>query len=411
MRLVTDLANEGLADRLQQSIRLPFLDGLRALCAIWVLIGHSHLFAYGWKSHQSVWTQAANVFLYLHLGVVVFLVLSGFCLILPVLRNGNRLPMSISRFFKARALRILPPYYACLVLILLLNYVFPIVAWGRHPQGLTDTISWQALSVNFALLQDFFPQYANINGPFWSIAIEWHIYFLFPIVVAMLARFGGRGMLIGGLVFAAMINWSAMHAPMWMDAIGVTILSPSYFFYLFVFGCFAGYLSFALESKYLELRNGMLAVFAAIAFTWFVYLIRRYSIVDAKSAGVFFDHAKTIDMVFAVMVMVFLVFLASATTSKVRAKLLHLLEFKPLVSIGHFSYSLYLVHIPILAVVHHQVELLQLPTNFEHLHFAFVALIGGACSLVFAWGFSRIFERKVWMSLLPFSAFQFGRER
>ncbi len=30
-------------------LRLPFLDGLRAFAALWVVFGHSHLFVLGWK--------------------------------------------------------------------------------------------------------------------------------------------------------------------------------------------------------------------------------------------------------------------------------------------------------------------------------------------------------------------------
>lgn len=406
MKLATDpLANE-ISSHAAQSTRLSFLDGLRALCAIWVLVGHCHLFAYGWKSHQSLWTQIANVFLYLHLGVVVFLVLSGFCLMLPVIRNGNRLQTSTADFFKARALRILPPYYACLVLILLVNFFIPVVGWGRHPHGLTETISWQSLSVNFFLLQDFFPQHGNINGPFWSIAVEWHLYFLFPILAWTMWRFGATVMFIGGCILAAAINWISMHPPAWIANLGISILIPSYFFYLFVFGCFAAYLSFGVDSKYYKIRDGILTVLAAISITWFVYLIQRYSIFDAKSAGIFFDHTKTIDMVFAMIAAISLVFLARASDSKIQARLLRFLEVRPLVSVGHFSYSLYLVHIPILAIVHHQVELLQLPTNFEHLHFILVAVVGGGFSIAFAWGFSKLFETKAWLTILRSFAFK-----
>src|SRR5436853_35532 len=55
-----------------------------------------------------------------HFGVVVFIVLSGFCLMLPVVRGDGTLRGGIAAFFKRRTLRIVPPYYVAIGLSLLL---------------------------------------------------------------------------------------------------------------------------------------------------------------------------------------------------------------------------------------------------------------------------------------------------
>ena len=49
-------------------------------------------------------------------GVSLFLVLSGFCLYLPVVRGGGRL--RAGRFFRRRATRLLPAYYVSLAAVL-----------------------------------------------------------------------------------------------------------------------------------------------------------------------------------------------------------------------------------------------------------------------------------------------------
>src|SRR6266571_6214202 len=132
--------------------RLPFLDGLRAFAALWVVLGHCHLLTLGWNRSGSLWGRPLDLLLYSHLGVNLFLVLSGFCLALPVVHHANRLPQGGAEYLKARAWRILPPYYAALLLLLLANCFWPVARWGFHPVGLTPEISWQIIWTNLLLL-------------------------------------------------------------------------------------------------------------------------------------------------------------------------------------------------------------------------------------------------------------------
>src|SRR5689334_14181642 len=103
---------------------LDYLDGLRALAALFVLFCHAlqspwpyiysrypppalHLFT-GWLYHG-------------HFAVDVFIVLSGFCLMLPVVRGDGTLRGGAKRFFRRRARRILPTYYGALAFSLILS--------------------------------------------------------------------------------------------------------------------------------------------------------------------------------------------------------------------------------------------------------------------------------------------------
>ena len=55
-----------------------------------------------------------------HYVVDLFIVLSGFCLMLPVIRHRGTLPGNTIIFFKKRIRRILPPYYLAMGFSLLL---------------------------------------------------------------------------------------------------------------------------------------------------------------------------------------------------------------------------------------------------------------------------------------------------
>src|SRR5437660_75394 len=98
--------------------RLDFLDGIRGLAALYVALFHV---SYARQSlpeparHLTDWLQFG------HYAVGVFIVLSGYCLMLPVARSADgRLRGGVGSYLRRRAWRILPPYYAALVLALAL---------------------------------------------------------------------------------------------------------------------------------------------------------------------------------------------------------------------------------------------------------------------------------------------------
>jgi len=381
-------------------MHLPFLDGMRALAALWVMLGHSHLFAYGWLNHSNALMRPLNVLLYLHLAVVVFLVLSGFCLALPVVLNGLQLRVSYREFLKSRALRILPPYFATLILILIVNYFFPIATWARNASGLTSTISWQVLAVNFSLMQDFFPQLNTINGPFWSIATECHLYMFFPAIILLLRRFGASLLLVLATAIAWCLVWLSEHPPIFFHEHQISILHPPYFIFLFVMGIFAAWLVYGQHSQEkMKKRARIFSIIAALFFVYFLYLMEKFSIHDMKSAGAFFERIKVIDSSFAIVVAASLALLARSSS---RNWIKRFLEQKLLTGLGKFSYSLYLVHIPIFAVVHHYIEEMHLPTNLQHLHFILLSVAGTILTLGFAWGFAKIFETRLWLRALTY---------
>src|SRR5579871_2999498 len=94
--------------------RLPFLDGLRGLAAAYVVLHHAALEvpAVGLPRTAAL---VHGLFRHGHYAVAVFIVLSGFCLMRPVLRNPSHgLPGGFLAYVGRRARRILPAYYAAL---------------------------------------------------------------------------------------------------------------------------------------------------------------------------------------------------------------------------------------------------------------------------------------------------------
>lgn len=371
---------------------LPFLDGIRAVAALWVLLGHCHLFAFGWQRSGTPWGLPLDLLLYMHLGVDIFLVLSGFCLALPIVRHGNGVSLRLGDYFLARAWRIVPPYLATLFLILLVNAFVPLAGWGRHAAGLTRTIPAPVLLSNLFLLQDIFPATNIVNGPFWSIAVEWHLYVVFPLLMRVLRRRGPAVLFAVGTAAAAVLTWLRFRYPVLPGPVPATIPDPPYYIALFTTGIVAAALAAdprlqpvrAAAHRYARTAACLLCLpLGAVLWT--------YRIVDGGNVHRFFDHAHIIDPLTGAVTAACLLTMCGLQP---RHPLRRVFESRFLVAVGGFSYSLYLVHIPLLAALNKGIEHAGLPAQSAGNAFFVLVAVGVPACLLFARAFAHRFERR-----------------
>ncbi len=157
------------------------LDGLRAIAALSIVAFHTYLTA---KLEYKPWGPIAYNFAYfLATGVHLFFVLSGFLLFLPYVRamlHARSLP-SAKRFYRRRALRILPAYWACLTLLLFLA-----------PSAFKGLSLAQDIGVHVILVHDDFPRFAqDLDGPFWTLAVEVQFYVVLPLLAFLTSKLVG----------------------------------------------------------------------------------------------------------------------------------------------------------------------------------------------------------------------------
>ncbi len=185
-------------------VKLAFLNGLRGLAALYVLLYHLY---YAPKGLSPVLVHALSWLRFGHYAVAVFIVLSGYCLMLPVVRSEDgRLRGGMWNYLKRRAIRILPPYYAALALslaLILLSHR------STHALGIqTNDTFFQASMAPGSLISHLLLLHSwnknwieTIDGPMWSVSIEWQIYFLFPLLLLPLwRRFGSLAAIAAGLL-------------------------------------------------------------------------------------------------------------------------------------------------------------------------------------------------------------------
>lgn len=159
----------------------PWLDFLRAMAVIFVLLRHgeralanSSLEAsYGFAT-----TPLHTLFINGWVGVDLFLILSGYLIgksLIKKFKKDNRI--SVGSFFRARALRIVPAYFAVLFITAL--GVFPL--FSVSDENLSLRVLYHML-----FLQDYLP--SNINVVFWSLGVEEKFYILAPIIAFILVK-------------------------------------------------------------------------------------------------------------------------------------------------------------------------------------------------------------------------------
>jgi peptidoglycan/LPS O-acetylase OafA/YrhL len=159
----------------------PALDGVRGIAILMVLAVH---FIGDVRPHGRLESAIGQVACYGALGVDLFFVLSGF-LITGILCDSRESPAPFQQylrnFYARRVLRIFPLYYAVLFLglVVLPRFVaVPALDTAVHAQGWLWAYS---ANVYLAKMGDW--EALPIFNHFWSLAIEEHFYFVWPLVV------------------------------------------------------------------------------------------------------------------------------------------------------------------------------------------------------------------------------------
>ena len=153
------------------------LDLLRAFAIFCVVHRHGKHLIYGtkldWLSHLPV-----------PHGVDLFFVLSGFLIGLSVMKMMSEKPVlqQTCHFYRKTALRILPNYYAMLLINLLAVWL------GLITADLTATPMYQFVT----LTQNLFTPFQGFYWESWSLPVQWWFYIFFPLIVIGLRRIVGR---------------------------------------------------------------------------------------------------------------------------------------------------------------------------------------------------------------------------
>jgi peptidoglycan/LPS O-acetylase OafA/YrhL len=367
--------------------RLPFIDGLRGLAIAMVLVYHCwvHTIRAPIRVPLGRWQLDATAPLhYGYLGVHLFLLLSGFCLTYPLAREGAQgMRLELRRFLRRRAWRILPPYYAALAALSLLPSLERSIraALGLPPAGVPEVTAGQVVS-HVLMVHNFSLAWMGaINASFWSLALEWQLYLVFPLLVWGFARWGpGRTLAVVLALTLAYRTWVYFTQNVGRLEVG----------YLY---------AYALPGRLFEFVLGMMAAVALAPRSRQTLTepagrtVRRYAggAVSLGLLGLVVAHrwqpfGPVIDVIWGLAFYCLLMYAGgrSATGGG-------WLDSRPLVGLGLISYSVYLIHEPLIRRSYAALQSLSLPPTAALLLFE---LVGAPLLVALGWLFFRVVESR-----------------
>lgn len=301
---------------------IPFVDGLRFLAIMPVIIQHSseRLFKYNPSVTVSAGLEQQAEFLISRgaIGVIIFFTLSGFILSLPF--AGKNKPFSYKQYVVRRLTRLEPPFVfwmTCLALVFLFQSGLPLAAVVEHWLAsifYVHTISYGAFSI--------------INPVAWSLEVEIQYYLIAPFLA--LLYFGQTNMKFRRALLIAfiMLFLICQHASGWhLFPVKASILGHLQHFLI---GMLLADL-YQNNTEWLSRKHYIWDIVAPVSF-----LLMAYTWTE--------ELGKTLVM----NVALFSLFIA-AMKGKIFPAMLSL---KWITVIGGMCYTIYLIHLPLLEMLY-----------------------------------------------------------
>jgi peptidoglycan/LPS O-acetylase OafA/YrhL len=299
--------------------RLDWLDGIRGIACLVVVLTHS--FGMIWKpGTEPKW--AAHT-LYGYLAVIIFLCLSGYCLTTPIVKTGWY-GDGVLGFYRRRALRILPPYYVAVAISI-------VIAGVLNPTYYVGNVWKWNIFHHIFFLQGWTGE-GGMNSPLWSIPIEIGMYALMPLFVLFWRRFGTAALLLGICPASALLFSVVGPNLHFKEFLGI------HFAAAFAFGMVAAVVAKSASHNAIRLRTSHLLVPAAVLAAITIVVLRNDTAIELAM------QKWPLVWFYVVCAFGFLLLIAVPQCQPIR----RILSAQPIRLIGVISYSLYLIHFPIL---------------------------------------------------------------
>lgn len=308
----------------------PDIDGLRAVAVLPVLLFHAGLGVFGGG----------------FVGVDIFFVISGYVITRRLLDDATAGRFSIADFYARRIRRIFPALFVMILLTWIAGFILFL---PPQFEDLSKSAAASALfssNIYFWLKLGYFDVSALMRPLLhtWSLSVEEQYYVFMPIAIYMVARFGGR-------------RWGLFFIPATLASFAISI-----------YGSKVAHVSnfLLLPSRACELLLGALLILTPLP------AVRQKPIAEILGlAGLgmiayaifAFTEETAFPGVNALYPCVGAALLIYVGESNHRTFVTRALYFAPLVWIGLISYSLYLVHWPL--IVFTRFILLREPDSLE----------------------------------------------
>ena len=316
----------------------------------------------------------------------IFIVLSGYCLTHSVLQN-DRVGFSIrdgpKSYFLRRARRILPAYYAAIAICLVLAVLVPTLATRQNCKWdgslpILDSgviVSHLFLVHNFSLAWTY-----KLDYPLWSVATEWQIYFVFPLLLIGFKRLG----VYWTALLSMVIGWAIVLA---CNSADTCLIAAPWFLGFFGFGAACA----VVKDRWWVPRIPVLIIIALGL--WFsARVVPDVPTWNPKFFGHSFGltnlsyHTFLQEMPLCISAVLLIVYVSRWP----RGWAAGFMNSRPIQFLGKISYSLYVIHAPVLAICFITFRKMGMSSNLNMIGMLTIAV---GASVAIAYGLYRAVER------------------
>jgi len=322
--------------------RLISIDALRGIAALSVVFFHVHLFVYPQNIPvTSLWLKVIqfplNFGLLGRTGVILFFVLSGFCIHLRWAKQkaaGEEQPIDFLQFWKRRMWRLYPTYSVVLIFSVGLALALGYFHFNED--------FFNSLFAHLLMVQNFQPTWStDFNPPFWTLAIEEQLYLIYFILLWLRNKFGWRNAVLSCI--GSRLLWNCAG---WM-------LIPFGYHIFLDDGAFNFWFIWALGAVAVESWLGLVKLPAwtkelkwaclLLNFSMLLEFYKSQNITDATNIWFYRGFMMILDPLWGVGYFILVNYFVSLE-SKWKESGAIAFAVRKLADVGLFSYSLYLTH-------------------------------------------------------------------
>jgi len=326
--------------------RVQCLDGLRGVAVLLVICVHAnHPFGGIFPPGPFDKTLAA-VFGAGWIGVNIFFVLSGF-LITGILLDSKTASSPVLNFYARRALRIFPLYFAFLLLVSLPAFIhFRIPFLVRLSPD--DLLSVGGFYYNFRI--SFFSHASLVNiHHFWSLCVEEHFYLIWPFIVICLSAKRLVQVCLTGMILSLSARIAVLASGQWK-------LTAYYITPCELDGLLAGaFLACALRNPDLRkcVADGCGKITCLAAASLILLIMYQGHFYNEDGPGISGNLSLTIGI--SAVSLLFTGLIANMMLGRYRL-VRSWLSTRLLVSLGKYSYGMYVFHMLVLNILHSLIQ-------------------------------------------------------